>query len=262
MLAQRYLQHAADLLNQLRSTQTESIEQAAEMIAQAVAEGHTLYAWGGPHSSLPVQDLFERAGGLAILNAIIAPGLSYEYGPIRMGTWLERVEGYGKEFFARIGAEAGDVIILVSTSGRNAFPVEMAMSARQAGLRVIGLTSLAYTQAVDPRHSSGTKMYQHCDVVLDNLTEPGDASISHESLPQKVGPTSGWMGTLILQALMAEVAFRLATRGITPPIRYAANAPTAQDEYRKRVLRMIERHATKFGGMRSPVLLTDEDGNV
>jgi uncharacterized phosphosugar-binding protein len=260
MLARQYLEHAVELLEQLRATQLEKIEQAADMIAQAVVDGHTLYAWGGPHSSLPVQDLFERAGGLAILNAIIAPGLSYEYGPIRMGTWLERVEGYGKEFFARIGAEAGDVIILVSTSGRNAFPVEMAMSARQAGLRVIGVTSLAYTQAVEARHSSGTKMYQHCDVLLDNLAAPGDASLSHASLPQKVGPTSGWMGTLILQALMAEVAFRLAARGIEPPIRYAANAPTAQEEYRRRVLQMIERHATKFGGMRSPVLL-DQEGD-
>lgn len=253
MLAEKYIEHAFEMLERLRETQLENITAAAELIAQQVAEGHTLYAWGGPHSSLPVQDLFERAGGLAILNLIIAPGLSYEYGPIRMGTWLERVEGYGREFFSRIGAEEGDVIVLVSTSGRNPFPVEMAISAKEAGLKVVGVTSTEYSQFVKSRHSSGTKMYQHCDIVLDNLTEPGDASLEHESLPQKVGPTSGWMGVVILQSLMAEVALKLAEKGVTPPIRYAGNMPAEQEEYRKNVLRMIEEKATKFGGMHSPV---------
>ncbi len=251
MLAEKYLDHAAGLLQRLKDTQIENIEQAADLIAQAYADGHTFYAWGGPHSSLPVQDIFCRAGGLLIVNLVIAPGLSYETGPINVGMYLEQIEGYGREVFSQIGAEAGDVILLVSTSGRNAFPIEMAMSAREAGLKVIGMTSMAYTSAVTSRHSTKTKMFQHCDVVLDNLAAPGDASISDPKLPQKAGPTSGWMGILILQTLMITVAEKLYDRGITPPVDVAGNVD-GQDEYKQAMFDLVKTNATKFGGIYSP----------
>jgi len=251
MLAKKYLDHATTLLQRLKDTQIEKIEQAADLIAQAYVDGHTFYAWGGPHSSLPVQDIFSRAGGSPLVNLLIAPALSYETGPINVGMFLERVEGYGPEFFSQIGAEAGDVILLVSTSGRNAFPIEVAMSARKAGLKVIGVTSLAYTNAVTSRHSSGTKLYQHCDVVLDNLTAPGDASIADPILPQKAGPTSGWMGIVILQTLMVAVAEKLHDRGITPPI-YVAGNIDEKDEYKQAMFDLVNKHGTKFGGIYSP----------
>ena len=252
MLAKRYLEYAADLLKRLQDTQLDKIEQAAEMIAEAVAEGHTLYAWGGPHSSLPVQDIFWRAGGLALVNPLYAPGLSLEVGPIYLTSFYERAEGAGREFFNQIGAEPGDAIILVSTSGRNSFPIEMAMSAKDAGLKVIGMTSRAYSDSVTSRHPSGAKMYQFCDVVLDNLTLPGDAVIEDDRLPQKVGPTSGWVGCLTLQALMAEVAERLAERGVVPPIYFALNLD-GQDEYVEYLNRLRRERGTRFGGILSPM---------
>jgi uncharacterized phosphosugar-binding protein len=251
MLAKKYLDKSLELLQRLQETQLAHIEAAAEMIVQAVADGHTLYAWGGPHSSLPVQDIFWRAGGLALVNPIFTPGLSLETGPIYLTSFLERAEGAGKEFFSHIGAEPGDVIILVSTSGRNAFPIEMAMSAEEAGLQVIGLTSPTYSQAVSSRHSSGQKMHEYCDVVLDNLTLPGDAILEDERLPQKVGPTSGWVGCLMLQALMAEVAERLADQGIVPPIYFALNLD-GQDEYVHYLNELRRERGTRFGGIYSP----------
>ena len=251
MLANKYLDKALELVQRLRDEQLGNIEQAAEMIAGAVAEGHTLYAWGGPHSSLPVQDIFWRAGGLALVNPIFTPGLSLEQGPLYLTSVYERAEGAGREFFSQIGAEPGDVMILLSTSGRNAFPVDMATSAKEAGLKVIGLTSLTYTRSVSSRHSSGKKMYELCDIVLDNLSVPGDAVLEDGRLPQKVGPTSGWMGCLILQALMAEVAERLAEKGIEPPIYFALNLD-GQQEYSEYLYHLRRTRGTKFGGIYSP----------
>jgi uncharacterized phosphosugar-binding protein len=251
MLAEKYFDKAFELLQRLQDTQLEHIEQAAELIAQAVADGHTLYVWGGPHSSLPMQDIFWRAGGLALVNPVFTPGLSLEVGPIYLTSFLERVEGAGREFFSQIGAEPGDVIILISTSGRNAFPIEMAMSAKETGLKVIGMTSMTYTNAVASRHSSGKKMYEYCDVVLDNLTMPGDAVLEDERLPQKVGPTSGWVGCLILQALMAEVAERLADKDVVPPIYFALNLD-GQEEYVQYLNDLRRERGTKFGGIYSP----------
>lgn len=251
MLAQTYLTRALELVQRLRDEQLEAVEQAAELIAQAIDAGHTLYAWGGPHSSLPVQDIFWRAGGLALVNPIFTPGLSLEQGPLYLTSFYERAEGAGREFFAQVGAEAGDVIILLSTSGRNAFPVEMALSAREAGLKVIGLTSLTYSKSVTSRHSSGKKMYELCDIVLDNLAVPGDAVLEDARLPQKVGPTSTWVNCIVLQALMAEVSERLAERGIVPPIYFALNLD-GQEEYSRWLYDLRRTRGTKYGGIYSP----------
>jgi uncharacterized phosphosugar-binding protein len=251
MLAKKYLDKGLDLIQQLRDTQLEKIEQAAELIAQAVADGHTLYAWGGPHSSLPVQDIFWRAGGLALVNPLFTPGLSLEFGPIYLTSFYERIEGGGQAYFSQVGAEAGDVIILVSTSGRNAFPIEIARAAQEAGLIVIGVTSITYSNSVASRHPSGKKMYNSCDIVLDNLAVPGDAVLEDERLPQKVGPTSGWMGCLILQALMAETCERLAIKGVVPPIYYALNLDGSQ-EYVEYINRLRKERGTRFGGIYSP----------
>lgn len=250
-LAAMYLERCLELLKRLRETQTEQMEQAAELIAEVIAGGHTLYAWGGPHSNLPVQDIFWRAGGLALVNPLFSPGLSLEDGPIYLTSFYERVEGAGREYFRQVGAERGDVIILVSTSGRNAFPIEMAMAAKEAGLVVIGMTSLDYSQSVASRHPSGKKMYEFCDVVLDNLTAPGDALLADDRLPQKVGPTSGWVGCLTLQALMAEVAERLAEKGVVPPIYYALNLD-GSEEYVAWLDGLRRERGTRFGGIYSP----------
>jgi uncharacterized phosphosugar-binding protein len=251
MLAKRYFDKSFELLQQLVETQLGNIERAAELIARAVADGHTLYAWGGPHSSLPVQDIFWRAGGLALVNPLFTHGLSLEVGPIYLTSFLERVEGAGREFFGQVGAEPGDAIILISTSGRNSFPIEMAMSAREAGLTVIGLTSMTYTNSVESRHSSGKKMYEFCDVVLDNLTIPGDAVLEDKRLPQKVGPTSGWVGCFLLQALMAEVAERLAEKDVVPPIYFALNLD-GEEEYVRYLDTLRRERGTRFGGICSP----------
>jgi uncharacterized phosphosugar-binding protein len=251
MLAKRYFEKGLELLKRLSDEQMDNIEQAAEIIAQAIADGHTFYAWGGPHSSLPVQDIFWRAGGLAIVNPLFTPGLSLEVGPIYLTSFLERAEGSGKHYFAGIGAEPGDVILLVSTSGRNAFPIEMGMAAKGSKLKVIGMTSLTYSKSVPSRHTSGKKMFEYCDVVLDNLTIPGDAILEDDRLPQKVGPTSGWVGCFILQALMAEVSERLVERDIVPPIYRALNLD-GQEEYVQYLEDLKRERGTKFGGVYSP----------
>ena len=95
-------------------------------------------------------------------------------------------------------------------------------------------------------------MYEYCDVILDNLTQPGDASIVDERLPQKVGPTSGWMGIVILQTLMVAVAEHLLAKGVTPPIYLAGNVDK-DEQYKQALATLVNENRTRFGGIHSPM---------
>jgi uncharacterized phosphosugar-binding protein len=137
--------------------------------------------------------------------------------------------------------KAGDVLIVVSVSGRNAVPIEMAQLAQERGVKVIGLTSRAYTESVCPRHPSGKKMYEFADVVLDNKVDKRDAVLETEGMPQKFSPASGVTSIAILQGLVAATIQELLRRGITPPVFLAANVDGGK-EYNARLLEKYKDH--------------------
>jgi len=236
MLSKEYLKRAIEFLEKIKETQLERIEEAAEVISQAIIEGHSLYAFGCSHSSLPVEDIFYRAGGFMLVNPIFGPGLSLDIRPPTFTSKMERLEGYGEMLLERVPAKEGDVLILVSVSGRNPVPIDMARAAKEKGMTVIGLTSMAYTTQVPSRHSSGKKMYEFVDIILDNQAPPGDAILELEGMPQKFCPVSGIASTAILHALMAETVEKLMAKGFTPPVYLAANVEGG-DEWNARLLK-------------------------
>lgn len=235
MSSREYFEQAIEYLEEIEETQLEEIEEAAEVISQAIVDGHALYAFGCSHSSLPVKDIFYRAGGLMLVNPIFGPGLSLDVRPPTFTSKMERLEGYGETLLERVPMEEGDVLIVVSVSGRNPVPIDMARVAKERGVTVIGLTSIAYTTQVSSRHASGKKMYEFADVVLDNRAPPGDAVLESEEVPQKFCPISGITSTAVLHALMAETVEKLTAKGFTPPVYLAANVEGG-DEWNARLL--------------------------
>jgi uncharacterized phosphosugar-binding protein len=241
MKGQEYLHIIQDLLKRIEQTQMGNIGKAADLIADCIIGGHNLFAGGVFHSALAVQDLFYRGGGLTVLNILALPGLmSLETRPARLMVDLERVEGYGKIVIANSPVKAGDVLIVVSTAGRNAVPIELAMAGKERGLTVIGVTSLAYTHSVTSRHSSGKKLCDVVDLVIDNLTAPGDAILELGDLP-KFCPTSGIGSIAVLQTLVAETVERLAARGHQPPINKPGNVDGGM-EYNDRHMAELKDH--------------------
>jgi uncharacterized phosphosugar-binding protein len=236
-----YLGCIQTLLSKIQEVQAGNIARAAEMICQAVVDGQALFGFGTVHSALPVSDLYIRAGGLALLNQIKAPALnSVAYEPPMLAMAMERLEGYGSLILKHAHTRPGDVLILVSVSGRNPVPVEMALSAKQRGMKVIALTSLEYSQSVTSRHSSGKKLYEIGDVVIDCYSVPGDAILEHEKIPVKFCPTSGVVNTAILQCLIAETIERLVKRGFDPPVFIAGNLDGFLDYKRKFRRKLVE----------------------
>jgi uncharacterized phosphosugar-binding protein len=235
-----YLNYVSNLLQRIIETQADNIEEAAEIIAGAVMNGNALFAFGTVHSALPISDAYCRAGGFPLLNQIWAPALnSVELDPPALATAMERLEGYGSLVFSHVPAKAGDVLIVVSVSGRNPVPVEMAMSAKEKGLKVIALTSMEYTLSVPSRHSSGKRMYEFADVVIDSLTVPGDAILELDGLPVKFCATSGSVDAAIMHTLMAETIERLTRKGYDPPVYIAGNLDGYED-YRRKLRERLE----------------------
>lgn len=241
-LFQEYLAAVIGLLQRIAAEEEPAVQQAAGLMADAVQNGHNLFAFGCTHSSLPIQDLIYRAGGLMLINPIFGPGIAaMDTRPATLSSEIEKLPGYAKALLDNTPLKAGDVLLLVSVSGRNAVPIEMAQAAQERGAKVIGLTSRAYSQGVSSRHPTGKKMHDFADVVLDNKVDKGDAVLSAEGMPQKFTPASGVTSIAILQGLVAATIQELLRRGVTPPVFLAANVDGGK-EYNARLLEQYKEH--------------------
>ncbi|MFG2513242.1 SIS domain-containing protein [Streptomyces sp. NPDC048584] len=222
--AGQFLDAAIDLLRRIRDEEGDSVAAAGTLLADTVADGGRLFAFGAGHSSLAAQDLVYRAGGLALMNLLAVPGVvGVDVMPATLGSALERVDGLAGVVLDSSPLRAGDALIIVSLSGRNALPVEMAMKARERGVKVIGVTSVAYATRTASRHSSGTFLKDHCDVVLDSRIAVGDAELTLEGVPVPFAPASTVVTSAVLQAVTATAAAVLVDRGIEPPLLRSGN---------------------------------------
>ncbi|GAA3787889.1 SIS domain-containing protein [Streptomyces phyllanthi] len=222
-LAEQFFDAATDLLRRVRDEEAETIAAAGTLIADTVADGGRLFAYGAGHSSLAAQDLVYRAGGLALMNLLAVPGAVGVEAPATLGSALERVEGLASVVLDTSPLRSGDLLVIISLSGRNALPVEMAVNARALGVKVIGVTSVAYTSQTTSRHVSGTFLKDHCDVVLDSKISVGDAELTAEGIGAPFAPASTVVTSALLQAVMATAAGSLADRGIEPPLLRSGN---------------------------------------
>ncbi|MEV7617978.1 SIS domain-containing protein [Streptomyces sp. NPDC089799] len=242
-LAGQFFDAAIGLLQRVRDEESPGIAAAGTAIADAVAAGNRLFAFGAGHSSLPAQDVVYRAGGLALMNFLAVPGTAgVDVMPATLGSALERVDGLAGAVLDSSPASAGDVLVIISLSGRNALPVEMAMNARALGLTVIGVTSVAYATGTKSRHASGGFLKDHCDIVLDSKIAVGDAELTLDGIDAPFAPASTVVTSAIMQAVMAAAAGELAARGLEPPLLRSGNVDGGHEwngrvmaEYRDRI---------------------------
>ena len=228
--ADQFFDAAIALLQRVRDEEAESIEAAGTLLADTVATGGRLFAFGAGHSSLAAQDLVYRAGSLALMNLLAVPGaVGVDVMPATLGSALERVDGLASAVLDSSPLRDGDALVIISLSGRNALPVEMAMHARTLGIKVIGVTSVAYASETKSRHSSGTYLKDHCDIVLDSKIAIGDAELTLDTIPAPFASASTVVTAALLQAVMATAAASLAARGIEPPLLRSGNVDGGLD---------------------------------
>jgi uncharacterized phosphosugar-binding protein len=210
-LARPYLDVVGTVLERARSANVESLPAAAALVADVVARSGIVYVFGSGHSQLAALDLSNRAGSLAPVQVIFEP------------TWgaSEGVEGYGRTLLADYAFTPDDCLIVISNSGNNAAQIEVAMAAREAGTPVVAVTAMTISRAAKPRHSSGKKLFELADIVLDNGGVGSDVAIKVGALG--VGATSTVVGAALLHEVIVEAVSLLVARGLEPPV-YRANA--------------------------------------
>lgn len=228
-----YFDEIVRILDIVERQESEKIEQAAGIIADAIKNKRAIFAFGASHAGILTQELYYRAGGLMVINPIFGRELMLDTQPVTLTSAMERLPGYGRSLAGKVPFSAGDVLIAHSVSGRNPVTVELALAAKEKGVKVIALTSLAYSQEVASRSSGGQRLFEVADLVLDNHGETGDACIAVHGVSQKVAPTSTVIGAAILNTMVAEITRRLAEDGVeTPPVFHSVNLDGGEEKNR------------------------------
>jgi uncharacterized phosphosugar-binding protein len=218
----RFLAAARELIDRLEA-QGESVEQAARICAEAIAADGLVHAFGTGHSRIPVEELFPRYGSFPGFHPIVELSMTFHTQVVgangqRQAMFVERVEGLAEAVLSNFELRAPDALMVFSASGLTAVPIEIAMGGRARGLPVIAVTSVEHSLAGEPQHSSGTRLLDHADVVLDLCTPPGDALIEIEGLDTPVGPGSSLAAVALVNELKVRTAELLVERGAMPPV--------------------------------------------
>ena len=221
--ASRFIEAAGKLLRRIAETQGDALTAAAGLCADAIAPGGLVHAFGTGHSRIPVEELFPRYGSYPGFNPIVELSLTFHTQVVgangqRQAMFIERVEGLAEAILDNFRLEPPDAMIVFSVSGLSAVPIETAQGARRRGLRVIAVTSVEHSRSAASGHSSGTRLLDHADVVVDLCTPPGDALVPIDGLDTPVGPGSSVAAVAIANELKARTAALLVERGAMPPV--------------------------------------------
>jgi uncharacterized phosphosugar-binding protein len=218
-----WLRAATEILRSVADTQLDRIAAAAEICADAIGAGGLVHLFGTGHSRIPVEEMFPRYGSFPGFNPIVELSMTFHTqvtGPNgqRQAMFIERVEGLADQILANYSFGSHDAMIIYSSGGSTAVPIEMAMGARERGLKVIAVTSVKNSLASDSGHSSGTRLLDHADIVIDLGIPAGDSLIEIDGPETRVGPGSTLSNVAITNEIKTQTAALLARRGALPPV--------------------------------------------
>ena len=215
--------YSIEMIKQLEKIfegQEEEMEKAISEVFRTIKEDRIIHTFGSGHSHMVGLELFIRAGGLGNVNAMLDQDVLTSNGALRSSK-LEKLEGLADILWEEYRIEKGNIIIIISNSGRNALPVEMALRAKKEGIKIIAITSLTQTKEFASRHSSGKKLFEIADIILDNKVISGDGIMKVGN--DRIGAMSSINGMFIINTVVTEAMIRAEKSGIELPVYSSQN---------------------------------------
>ena len=234
MYYQQYFETVSQTLDTIFHQETAKIDKAGEILAETLKKDGLLYVFGCGHSHMLAEELFYRAGGLAPVYPIFETAAKLHEGAAKSSR-IERMSGYAKHVMDRYPIGPNDCLLVVSTSGINPFPMEMAEAAAAKGAKVIGISSFAYL-ANPSRHAEGKHLPDFCDICVDNHVPTGDATVQVCADGTKAGPVSTIASIALANSIVLHACEVLNNQGIEPRVFHSGNCPGA-DGYNAELIR-------------------------
>ncbi len=250
-VAGRWLEQARQVLDEIERTQMEVIAETASRCASAIAANGMVHMFGTGHSRIPLEEMFPRYGSYPGFHPIAELSMTFHTQVTgangqRQAMFIERVHGLAEQILANFHFGLDDLMMVFSASGLAAVPVEMAIGARERGMAVIAVTSIAQSMSGESGHESGTRLLDHADVVIDLCTPVGDAMVAIDGVDTPIGPGSTVAYAAIVNEIKVQTAALLLERDALPPVITAA-ALVGQDRADALFEGAYEEHSQRLG---------------
>ena len=236
MIRNTYLKTITEILNKIIATQADKLTKAAEMVCDTIKNDGIIYIFGCGHSHLIGLDCFYRAGGLVNVSAMLDTDLMLHNGAAKSSK-MEKMSGIAEAIFDRYCITDKDLLIVVSTSGKNAVPTEMAQVASKNGIKNIAVVSSAYFQ--DKKDCP--ILYECSNMYIDNCVPHGDAVIDISGAETKMGSVSTSASSFILQTILMEGVDIAGKNGAKLPIYMSGNVDGGADFNKKLINEYLPR---------------------
>lgn len=232
-----YYKSIIENLELVNSTQSENIAKAGKLMAGAIEQDRLISVYGGGgHTTLPVGEMFFRAGGLSCINPIMETGLSVFNQALKY-LELERTVNYGSAIVKYYNLQKDDVLIIFHNIGINPATIDAAMEAKKRGVKIIAVSSSYWQEEIPEdhfiRHPNKTNLFDYADVCINDFNPVGDAVVTVPGLDTPIAPASNIVDFYIAHLLEIETVHQCIQRGITPPVWNSANAPGGDEKNAK-----------------------------
>lgn len=218
----QYYKKLKPLIELALKKEATNITKAAKLLVSTLKHDGLIYVFGSGHSHMIAEEMFYRAGGLANVYPIFIEPLMLHQGGINSSK-LEAEYNYVTKYIKNIKITSNDVLLVVSNSGRNSTPIDVALWAKKAKAKVIVITSKAYANLSKPTHPSKQYLYQVGDVIIDNHLPAGDALLTHPKLKTNYAPGSSPLNIILVQAMIEQAVALSLKQGQLPPIFKSGN---------------------------------------
>ena len=249
---QEYLQKCKELVEQV-SVQEDEIKKVASLFADAILAGRMVHVFGSGHSRIMVEEMWPRYGSFPGFNPIVELSLTFHNLVVgangqRQAMFLENVPGLAQQILRNFDLSDLDAALVISSSGCNVVPIEMAELFQRAGIKTVGIISRKHSEVSTSKRADGKKLQDFCDVVLDSGAPIGDAMVKIENLDTPVAPGSTVGSCMLINCIKAEVA-HLLTQGGRPPKVLTAGAVVGAERATELFQAAYDEHAHRISKM-------------